>query len=563
MIKYLYISPKFIGFLTFFLLSYHVSFCQTLPVGIFDNIEDAYRRQQLLGNDTSKSSYLIRPLNISSRNLHPIDEGYSLDNFRKTLYLSNNQKLALYALPVVWQQQFNSNHPHGMNDGSMVQARGYQTQFSAGVYMKAGPLSIQLRPEFVYAQNKDFTELHEMNNGAAFADGYIKYYNTVDLPQSMGNGAYLKASWGQSSIRLNFDPVSFGLSNENLWWGPGFRNSLLMTNNAAGFKHLTLNTTRPIQTYIGSFEAQIIGGRLEQSDVALPSSKFKTKPNDWRYLAAMAVTWQPKWLPNLYLGFDRSFVVYRNEMGSSIGDYFPLFSSLSKSAYGDPDLTGGLNSEDLRKRDQYASIFLRWVLPESKSEIYAQYGRNDHPYNLREGLTEPEHSRAYVLGFRKLVPLLHDQEYIQIGLELTQLEKSTTRTVREGESWYTHYQVTGGYTNKGQVIGAGIGPGSNMQTLNVSWVKGLDRLGLQLERIVNNNDFFYSSGAFDIRKHWIDLAISGNYDFKYKDFIVNTNLTYIRSLNYQYALEKGVTFWDWNKQDANNLHFKVGLMYRW
>jgi hypothetical protein len=53
----------------------------------------------------------------------------------------------------------------------------------------------------------------------------------------MENGPFNKAFWGQSSIRLTFGPASIGLSNENIWWGPGIRNSLIMSNNAPGFKH--------------------------------------------------------------------------------------------------------------------------------------------------------------------------------------------------------------------------------------------------------------------------------------------------------------------------------------
>jgi len=290
---------------------------------------------------------------------------------------------------------------------------------------------------------------------------------------------------------------------------------------------------------------------------------FKNKPADWRYISALTVTWQPKWVPNLYLGLDRSFIVYRNDMGNKFGDYFPLFSALDKAAYGDPDLSNGKNSDDLAKRDQYASLSARWAMPESKAEVYVQYGRNDHPYDLRDLTTQPEHSRAYVAGFRKLLPLRKANEYIQVGLEVTQTEKSTTRTVRAGETWYSHYQVLHGYTNRGQVIGAGIGPGSNLQSLDVSWVKGLQRIGLQLERRVNNNDFLYASGAYDIRKHWVDLAFSGRYDATYKQFIFNFGLTYVKSLNYQYALQPGETFWNWNKQDANNLSLRAGLLYRW
>ncbi len=560
--KKLFVSCRFFGFVLIFVIPKILS-AQSLPVGLFETVEEAYRRQQLLGNDTSNASYMIRPLFINKNNLHLLGESNSLNDFRKELFLSKNGKNVIYALPLVWQNQYNTKHPYGMNDGLMVPARGYQTQFSTGIFAKLGPLSIQLRPEFVFAENKDFRELYEVDNGAAFAESYAKYYNRIDLPERFGNGSYAKVGWGQSSIRLTFDPVSFGISNENLWWGPGVRNSLLMSNNAPGFKHLTLNTSKPIKTYIGTFEAQIIAGRLEQSGVNLTAgSSFKAKPDDWRYLSAIVVTWQPKWIPNLYFGFDRSFITYRKDMGRKLGDYLPIFSSLEKVAYGDPDLTdNAMNEDDLRKRDQYISGFARWVMPESHTEIYFQYGRNDHAYDTRDAIVMPEHSRAYIVGLRKLIPLTRAKEFIEVMVELTQMEGSSTGDVRAQPSWYTHYQVKAGYTNMGQVLGSGIGPGSNLQTVNVGWVKGLNKIGLQVERTAHNNDFFYSSGAYGIRNHWIDLAFSGRYDVSFRQFLLSSSLTYIRSLNYQYAIKNGKTFWDWDKQDAGNLQFKVGVLY--
>lgn len=540
---------------------------QTLPVGLLHGTEDNLRRQQLLGNDSSKSSFMIRPVNISNRNNFLLDpaSGISLDNFRKQIVSSRNDLYSVYLLPVTWQQQINSHHPYGWNDGSMIQARGYQTQVSAGIYAKIGPLSVQLRPEYVYAQNKDFRELHEADgNGPDFINKYIDgFYNGIDNPERFGNDRYSKLSWGQSSIRLTFDPVSIGLSNENLWWGPGVRNSLLMSNTASGFKHLTLNTTRPVNTPIGSFETQIIAGRLEHSGVPLINDPaVRAKPNDWRYLSGIVFTYQPKWVPNLYLGFDRSFTVYRENMGSSFGDYLPLFSSIEKAP-----ITGGANDEDNRQRDQYASFFARWVMPESHAEVYLQYGRNDHPYNLRDLNQEPEHSRAYIAGFRKLVPLKQEDEFIQVGIELTQLEGARTGIGREQPTWYIHHQVRDGYTNMGQVLGAGIGPGSNLQSLDVSWVKGLKRIGFQVERLVNNNDLYYVTIKSDPRRKWIDLSFSGKFDWTYKRFILNSQLSYIRSNNYQYTAKNAVftreDFWNWDKQDINNFHMKVGLMYMW
>lgn len=561
------VGLSILSFFCFFAVS---GYAQTIPVGLLENVEDAYRRQQLLGLDSSNSSYMIRPMHIAATNNLLLGEQKNgdliyLTQFRKELYSANEGKIAFYLLPAVVQQQLNTHHPYGINDGSMVQAKGYQTQVSAGVYAKIGPLSIQLRPEYVFAQNSSFDKLSDAN-GTVFKTVVSRaYYNKIDLPDRFGDGHYNKLSWGQSSIGLNAGPVSLSLSNENLWWGPGVRNSLLMTNNASGFKHFSLNTTKPIQTYIGDFEGQIIAGRLEQSGIAPPAGTgFVSKANDWRYLSGIAITYQPKWVPGLYLGADRSFIVNRRDMGRSFADYFPIFKALPKVDFNNPDRT---NSEDQAKQDQYISFSARYVLPESKAEVYLQYGRNDHAYDLRDAIVEPEHTRAYVAGFRKLVPLVQEDEFIQIGLEFTQLQKSTTRESRASETWYTHYQVLDGYTNEGQVLGAGIGPGSNMQSLDLAWVKGLKKIGLLVERVVNNNDLLYAyaeqSGEKSqyINRHWVDLAFGGKFAWNFNKFIVNSQFTYIRSLNYQYNWEKGPDYWEWNKKDVNNIQLKLGVLY--
>ena len=540
---------------------------QTLPVGLMQSVEDAYRRQQLLGRDTSFSSYMIRPINLSERNdlmLDP-DGTQSLSSFRKLLYKNEKYKTEIYALPVVLNQQFNSHHPYGMNDGSMIQAKGYQTQVSAGVYAKFGPLSIQFRPEYVFAENKFFTTLQESNTASEFKNADFKHQLEIDNPERYGRGNYSRAFWGQSSVRLNFDPVSFGISTENLWWGPGIRSSLLMSNNAPGFKHLTLNTTRPVNIYIGHIEVQMVGGRLDQSGIAIDTSAVipsTPKPNDWRYFSGVIVTYQPKWVPNLFLGFDRTYIVNRKNMGSGLTDYLPFLSAVEKAKY---DNSYDNNVEDLAQRDQYISVFARYVLPESKAEVYFQWGRNDHAFNGRDLLTKPDHTRAYVVGFRKLIPMKRSDEYIQMGIELTQLQKPAVEArVHSGITWYDHYQVRDGYTQLGQVLGAGVGPGGNLQSFDFSWVKGLRNIGLSIERTEHNADLYFDSQTTDTRRHWVDLAFIGKFNWTFNKFVVNSQLGYIHSFNYHYGLIQapGSFAWDWDHQDANNLHASLGLMYK-
>lgn len=510
-------------------------FSQTLSVGLMESVEDTYRRQQLLGKDSSGSSYMIRPVNANQ----------TLSYLHKPLYKSAGGTKFISALPIVWTHQYNTHHPYGMNDGPMVLAKGYQTQFSAGLFAKAGPLSIQLRPEFVFAENKDYRELHEAGNGDHFIDSYIRnLYNKIDLPGRFANGGYSRVGWGQSSIRLTFDPVSFGLSNENLWWGPGRKSSLLMSNNAPGFKHLTLNTSKPVSTIIGSFEAQIIAGRLDFSRAPkINDPRFGKKSAEWRYISGIVVTYSPKWVPRLYLGLDRSFVVNSDDLGNGFSDYFPFLSALTKVSFYDSET--GLYEEDGKRRDQYISLFARWVLPESQAEVYVQYGRNDHSGTLRDFVLEPEHSRAYIVGLKKLLPFRGSDQFIEFGIEAIQASAGRVRAV---EPWYAHYQVSSGYTNRGQVLGAGAGPAGNMQSIDVSWVQGLKKIGFAFDRIEQNNDLYLLTA--EKSEKWSDLAFSGRFDWTFNNFILNSHLTYIHSKNYQYTPE-----------NTQNVSLKLGVLY--
>lgn len=554
---------KIASILLFLSLATVSVFAQTLPLGLLHNLEDNFRRQQLLGNDTSKRSFMVRPLHMSETDNLNYGDSASSVKLRTQLWASANNKFKLYALPIAWQQQYNSHHPYGINDGAMIPSKGYQTMLSAGVFLKAGPLTVQFRPEYVFAQDSEYPVLTDYNQPLALVTNYYAYKNLVDAPTNFAEGSYSQLSWGQSSIRLNLGGASIGLSNENLWWGPGRHNALLMTNSAPGFKHLTLNTTRPLKTFLGTIEGQLIAGRLENSGIGQPiGSPYIAKNEDWRYLNGITFTYQPKWIPGLFLGFDRVFTIYNNSLGKGLSDYLPVFSFLTKSAYAE---NSNSNTEDAKARDQLISFYMRWVWPESKSEIYFQWGREDHSWNLRDAFTEPEHTRAYILGFRKLVPYLQKQgEFIQVGLELSQLEQSNSNEVRGASYWYGHHQLKQGHTNKGQFLGAGNGP-DNTQTLDVAWVKALNRIGFIIERRVNNNDLYNRSysATKDPRKHWVDLAFLGQFDWTIKKFTLNSQMGFIRSLNYQYYLPDPPTgeYWYGPKNDVTNFNLKIGLLY--
>jgi hypothetical protein len=349
--------------------------------------------------------------------------------------------------------------------------------------------------------------------------------------------------------------VAIGVSTENLWWGPGTRNALIMSNNAPGFPHITLNTTSPVRTPIGSFEGQVISGMLKGSGILPDTNRmysnerlYVRKSDDKRYLNGMILTWQPKWINGLFLGFSRVFYVNKDDVKSTLTGYVPVLTSFFKK---------DTPNEDNLNRDQVLSVFMRLISKEGRGELYAEYGRNDHAQDLRDLLLEPEHIRAYTIGFKKLVTTKGGRD-LELMAELTQMQLTATSALRAGGSWYVHHRVPHGYTNRGQVIGAGIGPGSNSQTIGLSWIKGIDKLGVMFERVVRDNDFYYD--VFIPRQlftaHWVDLSMNINKSWTRNRFIYVANLSLIRSLNYQ---------WRYNnlfgRRDVNHVNAGFSVSY--
>ena len=560
-----YPLSKFYTFLIIFCSIYGLSvftpiYAQSLAVGM-STFEDYYRQQQLLGNLKSDVSFSVRP--IYPRVSFEKSSIFFVDNTTSTSKKpSYDEETEWKILPVNFTTQINTGFPYGWNDGPMIPAKGLQTYISAGVYTEIGPFSLQLNPEIVFATNDYFDELAKEHYEIIIAR-YYDAYNKIDLPARFGNSAYAAFNLGQSSIRYNNKSLSVGLSSENLWWGPGRKNSLLMSNSAPGFFHFTLNTLAPLKSPIGSFEGQLIGGLLTGSgyEPLAESRSFQNSPltvelpDSDRYLSGITLVYQPKWVPGLFLGFGQTKQLYTNDL-DGFTDYLPFSTGNKKDGVSSP-----LNLEDIRR-----SVFFRWLWPEENAEIYFEYGRSNVSNNTRDNLLQPNQSRAYTFGLNKLFPFgSRDSEYLSIGLEATQLQQTDEVSIDVIDSWYAHPYVRHGYTQVGQMIGAGIGPGANVQSLDMSWVKGLKRLGLVFERYVHNNDlyFYMFKDSFDFRRHWVDLSVGAVAAWDYKNFVFHSKIQATNAFNYQWYLEqRPENPYMVNGRDAFNLHVKLGLNYR-
>ena len=520
-----------------------------------DGVGDFVRREQLIGKLDLGRSLLLQSYGTNYQALDSLlpnkKTGKKLQSYWKS------KGMDFEWLPVSSTLQYNSDHPYGWNNGSMIASAGFEGLVTGGFLLESGKFSMQVKPEIVYAQNKAFQTFPEDYSDAYWAS-YYQLLNRSDIPERFGNNTYRKILPGQSSIRYNSGVFSVGLSTENIWWGPGRYNALIMSNNAPGFAHISFNTSKPIQTSIGSFEGQLIGGSLVSSGIPVPDTNryinnirvYQPKNEADRYLSAITISWQPKWVKGLFVGLAKASYEYYADI-SGIADILPLQGIIRSS------------TEKNGKKASLGSLFARYVMPEDRAEVYVEFGRNDKAASIINMISDKGYPSGYVAGFRKLFAQKKPNQFMELAVEVTQLELPTAQLIQQSASWYTHSYVRQGFTNQGRVLGAGIGPGSNSQLLDISWVKGFTKIGLQFQRLLHNNDFYYNTFVTtqDYTRHWVDLSTTLHIDWKYQHILVSGQMGVIRSYNYQWYIFQGLNYFN-NGLDVLNLHGGVSVAYR-
>ena len=507
-------------------------FTSNHPISVgYTDLDDDIRNLQLLGKISTKYSLTNRPfytntylnygkiINLIDTNLKGNHGGYHRKYFDIQL------------LPINVSFKYNSHHPYGWNDGPLNFSKGLQKQYTGGIYLRILSINIQVKPEMVDIQPKPYPTSSDW--------GYL-------------SPPIKKIYLGQSFTSFNLGPFAIGVSNQNLWWGPGRYSALIMTNNAPGFIHRTFRTTRPLITKIGNFEFNIINGGDLKYDSAqgLETWELKQKiiKNGPRVFNGVTLTYQPKFLPNLFFGFNRVFVDYtKNKYSSFLQKNIPQLLPFSKLA----------NNDDTLSRDQLASLFTRWVFPRSNAEVYLEFGYGDASNNLRDLMLDFSHASAYIVGFKK-IQKLQNEKYLDINYEYTKIANSPSVIQRYSSgTLYTHWwNLKEGYTNDNQIMGAGSGFGNNLQTFELGYNNKFNRVMIKLQYINHNpmSIVNYNVQVLGLRKfYWNDYSLGLGLRARVYKFLIDAKVENVFSKNY---------LW---KQNNNtfNLFGLLNMTYIW
>jgi hypothetical protein len=427
--------------------------------------DDDMRLAQLLGR-TGSAGYLIRSPSSTAPSLTG-GAGLSL----------RWELIAPHARLV-----HNSDLPFSQNQGAMWAGRGSNYALMVGVRAALGPLTVTWAPEWFHQQNLDFqTIVNADPERSPWASVWHLRPESIDQPQRFGPDAFTTATPGQSSITLDVGPVTAGAATENQWWGPGIRNAIVMSTNAAGIPHVFLRTRRPLESRLGVLDAKWMLGRLEESQ----HFDFDDA-NDLRSFSGLAIAFAPGFDRDLTLGLARAVVgTARGSVGrEAAGDAFRSIGQPNAPRRADPLREPGF--------DQILSLFARWVFPASGFEAYAEWARLEEPTSLRDLIVEAQHSQGYTLGLQWARPVA-GRSLVRLQAEATNLEPSSYLHPQRLISSYTSRGVEQGYTHRGQVIGAAIGPGASGQWFAADYLAPRWRAGAFAHRVRWETAAFYTS----------------------------------------------------------------------
>lgn len=517
-------------------------------------LDDYVRLMQLTG-EQPLASRVLRPLERESRTLALADSAGLARNPWRARYGARQRADTGYTAferyePIV-RITSNSAVPFGGNDGALWAGKGLSAAVDLGIAGRYGPLTVRIAPSLVYSQNEEFvlgTLYQAPPDMSPYADPYLS--KNIDLPQRFGDAPVRRLDAGQSSIQLAGHGVRGGAGTENMWWGPGMENALLMSNNAAGLPHAFLGTDRPVDVWVGRLEALYTLGFMSSSGYWRPDVPDSLSD---RWVKALVLVLEPRGAPGLYLGAARAYYQYVPPDGIRFRDLLGVLEAPEKRKLITPANPLGEDSSD-----QMIELFARWLMPESNFEVYGSLGRNDHAIDQRDVILEPDHSDAYSLGFQKLF-LQPERGFVRLRGEITSLANGLTQTIRPDPTWYAHHIVTQGYTQRGQLIGAQAGPGGRQMDLGLDGYRPWGSVGAFIDwRRLNDDVHFrrYGPGSGEIyagARHdvFLGLGLRGTALLKYADL----SFSFMRQTEYNRYTSV--------PNDYRNWHAELGAQVHW
>lgn len=449
-------------------------------------------------------------------------------------------------LLAVW----NSDIPEGGNDGALWAGRGLNVVAAAGItggYEGTRyALRVALQPAVSYSANRPFDIRPGITPGrSVYSSPFHGGAASLDLPIRFGDRRLQRVDAGQSRVEMRAWNAVIGATSAGQWWGPGIRNALVMSDNAPGIPRLYLRNDRPMRTRAGVFNAELQLGTLTTSLYfdSLAASAYRS-------FSGLTMSYRTPFDTGLTLGVSRG--VY----APSAGRYPPL-RALWHSLAWEPRV----GASDRRKADQVSSLWGRWVFANAGLEVYGELARQTMPSSFGEMFQTPEKSGGYTVGAQWLTGRGASDRTVRVQVELSNLEQSALDGAVTPADLYAGRTAPQGYTQRGQLLGARIGPGGSSNWVAVDYLARRWQMGVFVERIRWEEDALLRQRYASTFAHDVGVAGGIRGAVRLTSVDLSAELSVMRRMNY--LLQNGFgTLGDRGTVNVRNLSFTTRLTRR-
>lgn len=459
-----------------------------------------------------------------------------------------NQHIACRIYGPQWFNSYNSTTPYGQNDGALWQGKGYNTSLNAGIALEGYGIEATMRPQFSFSQNREFD-----HRPGIYGSEYSYFWaGSIDLPQRFGDSSFHKLDMADTELRYTWGTFTTGLGTQHIWLGPAKLNPMLGSNNAPSYPKFDIGLRKtevllPNQYSLGHIEGRVWIGKLKESKYFDNDST-----NDSRQITGFTAAYSPSFLPGLSIGGTK--ICINNWNNKSVKYLNPLYST----------------NDQIIQEDMKMAVFADWIFPQVGFEIYGEIGKDDHTTTL---WVNPFHTVIYTVGARKSIALSKSGKiYGELFAEWNNFEMSQDFQLQWNYmGYYAHGAVTQGYTQDGQILGAGSGYFGNSQYLGfkVYYPKGSTKIFIHRNSPESNFNYNKAIGYTELYskdensmydRYWTankvvrTCGIETEY-FVTKDFLINGGISSSWIMNP--FSDKYKTF----KRSERNIHGELGIKY--
>ncbi|MCC5913739.1 MAG: hypothetical protein JJU46_05125 [Balneolaceae bacterium] len=539
-----------------------LSYAQSIPAG---SVEDEQLRLRILTGEIKSVTTVNRPFSryTYEKELQGVPGNeyawWNRDLSGQTFELPFGFRAGVH--PSLLQTTTNTRFPLSENNAAAWYGKGHNVEFTGGLYLTSRFLTIDFHPHLVYQQNRDYLIPRNLRRTSSGDPRYTSLVGTrMDAPYRFGNEPFSTLDLGHSSIRLHYRSVEAGVSNDPQTWGPARHYPLTMSHNAPGFRHAFIGTRERFRIpKFGDIQFRWMVGYPQESDYYDHSNSGRT-----RFTNALNLSYSPGFLRNLTIGLIRVYHMYEED-GFDWNNVTVMFDPFEQREL--RDAQG--RREERQQRNQTASVYFEWLLPEASARIYGEFYRGDHSWDLRDFINQPHHNGGWSLGFEKGMNI-SGLDMLLINTEIATLTMSQLQQVRHQAYFYGHSEITHGHTNRGQILGAAIGPGSNTQLLAIDAYRSNWKWGLLVQRLIENDNYHFRTttrgpGQFgDYFRHRANLNLGGEVQYRTGPVMLHYRVLWTKAYNYgrfDAGNVSGITISNYERNDLTNLQVQFGVRY--